>query len=116
MENRSAAAFCRPCSALQSEVGAAAASGIGGRGAGRSGKVSRGCEQRPGLPSSDTKRRKKEQGGPSSDAVVEAGIFIASATILRKVPGLGRECARGTLVTWVIIIEGLSQSIYKSVV
>lgn len=116
MENRSVAAFCRSaplCSQKGELLQLWGLEDAGQEGVGRCPEaVSRGR----GFPAVTQKEGKRSRAGPAVTAVVEAGIFIASATILRKVPGLRSEFARGTLVTWVIIIEGLSQSIYKSVV
>ena len=69
-----------------------------------------------GFPAVTERRRERYGGGPSSDAVAEVGVFLASAEIRRKVPGSSSDFAHGTLVTWVVIIERPSQSIGKSMV
>lgn len=69
-----------------------------------------------GFPAVTEGRRERSGGGPSSDAVAEVRVFIASAAVKRKVPGPSSDFVHGTLVTWPVIIERLSQSIYKSVV
>ena len=48
-----------------------------------------------GFPAVTERRRERCGGGPSSDAVVEVGVFIASAEIGRKVPGSSSDFALG---------------------
>ena len=65
------------------------------------------CSQKWGFPAVTEGRRERSGGGPSSDAVAEVRIFIASAAIKRKVPGPSSDFVHGTLVTWPVIIEGI---------
>ena len=48
-----------------------------------------------GFPAVTERRRERSGGGPSSDAVAEVGVFIASAEIRRKVPGSSSDFALG---------------------
>lgn len=69
-----------------------------------------------GFPAVMERRRERSGGGPSSDAVAEVGIFIASAAVKRKVPGHSSDFAHGTLDTRAVVIGGRTPSRYKSMV